>query len=645
VTVRISRTDDGEIAVQAPFAMKDALKATPGARWSPEHRRWMYPATPQGLMNIGDTVKQAGDTLYSNGEDFHDLYEGMMWMPAADIVRSMSDDEIRTQLLADPLPDSPQTAWLHQVRAFYFARGLRAAYLAMRMGTGKSKVVVDLARDRDVQLMLITAPLKAAAIWPKQFRDNAPGHFACKVFAEKNRPKHVNVRAAEAAEWIELNRVKRRPCVVIVNHQAVWRGEFSRLVLETKWDMGVVDEAHRAKDPEGRLGSFLGMARPCFDWRMSLSGTPLPHDVLDAWAQYNWLDPAIYGRSFANFKKRYSGDSMMASQNPIRVWRSTLPDGRPRSKWLDVGIIADGLGVSPKVVHMWEAGKAKMSLGTQESFAEACAYEAAGYGDFSKQYNAWADNVANHAGQFINLDEFNEKFYSIAIYVPKSVLSLPEFVHMDPVPVSISPAARKIYDGIDTDYYARVESGEITVANALVEALRLQQATSGYVMTDDGELVDIGREKIEALAELLDSIDTPVCVFCRFTEDLQRVAALCEETGRVYGEVSGRRDDLTEDSEYPEGVDVLGVQIAAGGVGVDLTRSQDAIYYSVSFSMGDYEQSLDRLHRPGQRNNVSYHYLMVEDSIDEAVIGALRARKSMVDAVLEYRRTEHHGDQ
>ena len=38
--------DDGRIAIVAPFAMKDAIKALPGRLWDPALRHWHLPGTP-----------------------------------------------------------------------------------------------------------------------------------------------------------------------------------------------------------------------------------------------------------------------------------------------------------------------------------------------------------------------------------------------------------------------------------------------------------------------------------------------------------------------------------------------------------------------------------------------------------------------
>ena len=79
----------------------------------------------------------------------------------------------------------------------------------------------------------------------------------------------------------------------------------------------------------------------------------------------------------------------------------------------------------------------------------------------------------------------------------------------------------------------------------------------------------------------------------------------------------------------------MGVQIQAGGVGIDLTQASIAIYFSVGFSLGDYLQSLARLHRPGQRHPVTFYHLIATGTVDEKVFKALQDRQEVVANILQ----------
>ena len=234
-----------------------------------------------------------------------------------------------------------------------------------------------------------------------------------------------------------------------------------------------------------------------------------------------------------------------------------------------------------------------------------------------------------------NQDEMHEKFYSIAYRADRDVLDLPDAIH-NTREVELEPKTMKIYKNLEKDFYSWVADGkEVTINTALTKILRLQQVTSGHIPSDDGEIVTVGTEKAEALAELLEDIpaDEPVVVFCRFRHDLDAILQTAKQNGRTACELSGRINQL---AEWQAGkYNVIAVQIQAGGVGVDLTRACYCVYYSVGHSLGDYEQSLARTHRPGQQRTVFYYHLIASGTIDEKVYQSLQDKKDIVRAILD----------
>lgn len=215
------------------------------------------------------------------------------------------------------------------------------------------------------------------------------------------------------------------------------------------------------------------------------------------------------------------------------------------------------------------------------------------------------------------------------------VLDLPKAIHQV-VDVELRASNRKVYRQMEDDMVAQVGDGEITASNALTKLLRLQQVTSGYLM-DEGmvHLLSGTPEKILVLEDMLKDLPTaePVVVFCRFRHDLNEVAALCSKMGRGYSEVSGVTKSL---EEWQQGdTQVIGIQIQSGGAGIDLTRAAYCFYYSIGFSLGEYEQSLARLRRPGQDRMVRYYHLVAKNTVDQRVYKALKERKNVVQLVLE----------
>lgn len=228
-----------------------------------------------------------------------------------------------------------------------------------------------------------------------------------------------------------------------------------------------------------------------------------------------------------------------------------------------------------------------------------------------------------------NLDQMHDKMYLIAYRVMSDeVFDLPEF--MDSYrEFDLTADERRVYDEMDKEFCTQVQANLITADNALVKLLRLQQITSGHL---DG--IDVGDSKRKVLADTLEDLDVkePVVIFARFTRDLEIVQEVCREQKRSYAELSGSKKEL--DLWQSGGADVLGVQIQSGKEGVDFTRARYNIYFSLGFSLGDYNQSRKRSKRPGQKQNGFYIHLVARNSIDAKVIKALENKEAVVESVL-----------
>lgn len=219
----------------------------------------------------------------------------------------------------------------------------------------------------------------------------------------------------------------------------------------------------------------------------------------------------------------------------------------------------------------------------------------------------------------------------------EDVIDLPEETHQR-ITVDLSPATRRFYAELERELTSEIAAGVVTCDNALARTIRLRQATSGFARADGAALptlIDGMPAKRQALRDWLEDVDRaePLVVFYVFSSDAREIEALCRETGRRYSEVSGSRKELAEWKEAR--TDVIGVQIRSGAEGIDLTRAAHAVFYSVDWSPGIYEQALRRLRRPGQQAaTCHYYHLVARDTIDEAVYHALTNKADVVRAVM-----------
>lgn len=258
------------------------------------------------------------------------------------------------------------------------------------------------------------------------------------------------------------------------------------------------------------------------------------------------------------------------------------------------------------------------------------------YAEFTAQYASSFDDYGKPRG-YKNLAQLNGRFYQFAERVKSSdVLDLPPTLHIEHY-FDLTPKAAALYRDLESRFEAEWESGSVNINNVLTQILRLQQITGGHIKNDETAALErIDNSKSELLKELLTDLpeNEPVVIFCRFKADMDAVQQICEELDRETCELSGRDNEL---AFWQEGrAPVLIVQIQSGGAGVDLTRACHCFYYSVGYSLSDYEQSLKRTDRPRQTRPVRYYHLLANGTIDIKIQKALAQRKKVVDMVLDF---------
>lgn len=488
----------------------------------------------------------------------------------------------------------------------------------------------------DIQKTLIVCPKSVVAVWPGEFGK----HGGAKVNIVPLCEGSIAKRTKQAAQAVGLANARHEKIVLIINYEAVWQGAFAVWVLTVDWDMVVADEIHRIKSAGGKASRFMAKLGARATRRVGLTGTPMPHSPMDVYGQYRFLDPGIYGTSFVRFKHQFG-----ALTEPTHV---DLRDGMfVVSARFQLAETCKKIPISGR---RWDAQNKKwLYPASPDSAAMLCTCFANEAIVMTEAFNAYCGTHDVQESNFVrrvNLEDlsnfFNQKFYSIAHRVKKAdVLDLPPVIH-EQRQVQLGPEGKRLYQQIEKEFIAEVQGGVITASNALARLLRLQQITSGFGVTEEGKVCSVDSAKYKEVCDILDDIDPddPVVVFCRFKHDLARVRLATESKGRGYLELSGRINELAT-WQQALGGEVLGVQIQAGGVGIDLTRAAYCIYYSLGFSLGDYEQSLARLDRPGQTRSVTYLHLVAQHTVDEKVYDALQKRADVIESILSQIQEKH----
>lgn len=243
-----------------------------------------------------------------------------------------------------------------------------------------------------------------------------------------------------------------------------------------------------------------------------------------------------------------------------------------------------------------------------------------------------------------NMDELVQKAHSIAYRVTKEeALDLPDEV-TQPLYVELSRKTRATYNHMRREAIAELETGETVTANVvLTKLLRLAQIAGGHVTDENRKTHVVGNEKLkvfeETLSDLLDA-GKKVVVFARFIPEINAIEKVLQERGIGYGVITGavsqaERGELVERFQKDPNMKVFVAQIQTAGLGITLTAADTAIFYSMDFSLANHEQAKARIHRIGQKNKVTYIYLLAENTVDEKVFNALKEKKDIADMVVD----------
>lgn len=238
--------------------------------------------------------------------------------------------------------------------------------------------------------------------------------------------------------------------------------------------------------------------------------------------------------------------------------------------------------------------------------------------------------------------ELSARLHSIAYRAAKAdCLDLPETTDVVRQ-VELEPAARKIYRSLVKESFAELASGEVTAPNVLTRLLRLSQLTGGFLGSDENAAVQqISSAKLSAMEDILESAvaeGQKLVIIARF---LPEIRAICKELdGRglryacITGEVQDRAAQVAQFQNNPD-VPVFVGQIATAGLGLTLTAASTMVFYSLDYSMSNYEQAKARIHRVGQRNPCTYIHLIAKGTVDEKVLTALRNKADLAKALVD----------
>jgi SNF2 family DNA or RNA helicase len=573
--------DDDHILVESDWRFKELCKSLPGSSWSTKEQVWRVPLSWSSCLALRNTF---GESL-TVGPNLN------AW--AVNELETRIGPAMELRELEDYAGD--EDLFPHQKAGVAFLATAKKALLADEPGLGKTAQAIRALRKmkesgEEVFPALVVCPSTLKHNWEREF-----GKWWPEVTVQVVRGTAVQRRKQLTAEsdvyimnWESLRGHSRLApygsialarCSACGGHDekvSENRCEVHiRELNETDFNAVIADEIHRSKDPKSKQTRALWAASGKAPIRFALTGTPIANDVLDLWPILHWLSS--------------------------KDWPS-------KTKWTDrmVNLMINAFG-------------APLVLGIKPEREE----------EFRQTVNPFMRRM-----------------------LKQRVLPwLPE-VMTERRDVEMSPVQKKAYEQMKDLMISQLEGGDIVTApGVLTQTLRLVQFANSYATIEEDESSGEPRVRLAEPSCKVDSLmadikngdfDGESVAVCAVSRQLiELLSEALTKASIPHGLITGAQTDI----ERQEAVDNFQAgrikwilfTAQAGGVGITLTAARRLIMLQRPWSLVDYKQALDRVHRIGSEihDSIVVTDYITEGTIEERIIKVLSQKSENFEEVVQ----------
>lgn len=262
-----------------------------------------------------------------------------------------------------------------------------------------------------------------------------------------------------------------------------------------------------------------------------------------------------------------------------------------------------------------------------------------------KYYNEFQRSVMMQVSQFRWVPKKDAKEKVFDVMQPAVRYKREDCVELPPVsfqhrPVALSQEQARVYNELMKKLKIGFQEGTLVAVNEGVLFSKLLQITSGWVYTQNRNIVDLDpAPRLEALREILDEAEGKVIVFVDFIHAAERVfqalAAAGVDAAQVSGKTpAGERDLIFNAFQKAESPRVLVAHPKCMAHGLTLTAANVIVWYTPTSSLETYEQACARITRPGQtRKSLIVH--LTGTPVESKLYRRLQQKASTQGALLE----------
>lgn len=197
----------------------------------------------------------------------------------------------------------------HQLEAFSLSKDKKVFAYFMEMGTGKTKVCIDVAAYLysifKIDTLVILAPNGVHRQWAdEQIPEHIPEFINYQTFVYKSGMGKTKAREFE--DVMARRDVLRIICMNAECLSHLSGQNFLEAILAQSKSLLAVDESSRFKNPSSLRTKFLMKAAEAAEYRRIMSGAPLTKGIENLYSQWKILSADVLGfNSFYTFRNRY----------------------------------------------------------------------------------------------------------------------------------------------------------------------------------------------------------------------------------------------------------------------------------------------------------------------------------------------------
>lgn len=226
------------------------------------------------------------------------------------------------------------------------------------------------------------------------------------------------------------------------------------------------------------------------------------------------------------------------------------------------------------------------------------------------------------------------KDFSVRETKNSGIIELPDKVFIRET-VDFVAEQKALYDKVREELKIEVvKNGELIEddSSAIVKRLlRLVQVTSNPRLVDDSFPGESAKEAVldRLIREILTNGEKCI-VWSSFIENINYFCKKYAEFGsvKIHGGMNMIDRNRSVERFYTDEYRVLFATPASAKEGLTLTMANHVIFYDRGFSLDDYLQAQDRIHRISQKKTCYIHNIIINNSIDEWVDVLLKSKQN-----------------